>query len=109
MDDKRLKGEYKKVRLPFYVLKAIEKTAKEVFGEDINLWIFGSRVNLNAKGGDIDLYIETKEGFNAEKVIRFLAKLDLKIGERKVDVIVRKFGSKEEIALEAKTKGVKLI
>ncbi len=99
--------KYEKIRLPSYVLKAIEETAKEVFGEDIKLWIFGSRVNPTAKGGDIDLYIETKEGFN--KVIRFLARLDLKIEERKIDVIVRKFGSKDEIALEAKTKGVKLI
>ncbi len=105
----RIENPEREIRLPTFVVEAIKETAREVFGKDIKLWLFGSRVNPNAKGGDIDLYLETEEGFNASKVIKFLAKLEMKIGERKVDLIVRKFDAKDEIAVEAKTKGVRLI
>ena len=105
----RIENPEKKVRLPSYVVETIKETAREIFGNGIKLWLFGSRVNPDAKGGDIDLYLETEEGFNASKVIKFLAKLEMKIGERKVDLIVRKFDATDEIAIEAKTKGVRLI
>ncbi len=83
-------------------------TAREVFGEEVKIWVFGSRANPTKRGGDIDLYLETKEGYKVEKVVRFLAKLYAQIGERKIDVILRKEGSKSEIAMEAKTKGIRL-
>jgi len=34
------------------------ETAEKYFGSDVHIWLFGSRVNDQAKGGDIDLYIE---------------------------------------------------
>ena len=36
----------------------IKKTIINVFGEKIKIILFGSRVDDNKKGGDIDLYIE---------------------------------------------------
>lgn len=83
-------------------------TAREVFGEEIKIWVFGSRVNPKKRGGDIDLYLETKEGYRVEKVLRFLAKLYTLIGERKIDIILKKEGDTSEIAIEAKTRGVRL-
>ncbi|WP_457640377.1 nucleotidyltransferase domain-containing protein [Persephonella sp.] len=48
----------KSIRLTEEELKAIKDTAKEVFGNDVRVWLFGSRVNPKLKGGDIDIYIE---------------------------------------------------
>ena len=39
---------------------AIRTTATEIFGEDVIIWLFGSRVDDDKRGGDIDLLIETK-------------------------------------------------
>jgi len=98
----------KKVRLTPYELEAIKTTAKEVFGEGVKLWLFGSRVDPTKRGGDIDLYIETQEGYNVKKLLKFLARLNIRIGERKIDVILEREGCAKEIAIEAKTKGVRL-
>ena len=46
------------IRLTEEELKATKDTAKEIFGKDVRVWIFGSRVNPKLKGGDIDIYIE---------------------------------------------------
>ena len=98
----------KKIRLPGWVVREIVRTAKEVFGKEVGVWLFGSRVNPHARGGDIDLYIESPEGYNAEKLLKFLAKLHMRIGNRKVDVVLEPKGSKKDIALTAKRTGVKL-
>jgi predicted nucleotidyltransferase len=47
------------VRLTVTQNKLICETAEKYFGSDVHVWLFGSRVNDNAKGGDIDLYIES--------------------------------------------------
>ena len=39
--------------------KAIVKATHQNFGERVEVYLFGSRVDESKKGGDIDLYIET--------------------------------------------------
>ncbi len=51
-------AKFKDIRLIEEEIKAITDTAKEIFGNNVGLWIFGSRVNPNLKGVDIDIYIE---------------------------------------------------
>jgi len=101
----------KRVRLTDEEIKAIVETAKQVFGEEVKVWLFGSRVDLNKRGGDIDLYIEAKipKGEILDKKLTFLVKLDEKIGEQKVDLIIRPPDSRDEISLTAKRSGVRLI
>ena len=60
------------IRLTDKELKAIKDTARQVFGKDIRVWIFGSRVNPELKGGDIDIYIEIP---NYEKSDIFKSKI----------------------------------
>lgn len=77
------------IRLPAEVLKFIKETALEIFGENTEIFIFGSQVDPNKKGGDIDLMIKTDLDFDTwiEKKIKFLFKLWDKLGEQKIDII----------------------
>ncbi len=59
------------------------------FDQDAKIYLFGSRTNDNAKGGDIDvLVISEKIGFNEQLKIR--TGIFSEIEEQKLDVIVKK-------------------
>ena len=87
---------------------AIKRLASDLFNSTLVL-IFGSRVDMHKKGGDIDIYIETdkKEDILRSK-IAFLREFEKLFGEQKVDVIVDN-GTKEKTIFEiAKREGVAL-
>ena len=69
----------------------IRTAVAETFGENATIWLFGSRVDDNKRGGDIDLLIETNE-LDVTKIVRselaFLTKLQMKLGEQRIDVLV---------------------
>ena len=70
---------------------AIRSAVAETFGDAANVWLFGSRVDDNKRGGDIDLLIETGQSDVAAIVrmeLAFLTKLQMKLGEQKIDVLV---------------------
>jgi predicted nucleotidyltransferase len=46
------------MRLSDFQRQIILESAAHHFGQETQVWLFGSRVNDEAKGGDIDLYIE---------------------------------------------------
>ena len=80
----------KNVRLSEYEVKAIKETAKEIFGKDSKVYIFGSRADLTKRGGDIDIFVIPEIKNNLfEKKLKFLVKLKTKIGEQKIDVIIK--------------------
>ncbi|MFA6920520.1 MAG: nucleotidyltransferase domain-containing protein [Gallionella sp.] len=91
----------------------IRAAVTENFGVEANVWLFGSRVDDAARGGDIDLYIEPATD-NADAIVdsklRFLVSLYKKLGEQKIDVVIRRPGFKEDLAIYniAKQTGVKL-
>jgi predicted nucleotidyltransferase len=59
------------------------------FDQDAKIYLFGSRTNDKAKGGDIDvLVISDKIGFNEQLKIR--TGIFSEIEEQKLDVIVKK-------------------
>jgi len=65
--------------------------AREAFGAESTVFLFGSRMDDSRRGGDIDLLVETgKTGHAAifEAQLRFLAKVKLALGEQKIDVLV---------------------
>lgn len=69
----------------------IRSLVTEVFGARAEVWLFGSRVDDNKRGGDIDLLIETDQvDVNAltRAEISFLTKLQMKLGEQKIDVLL---------------------
>lgn len=66
----------------------IVKFAKEDFGDDIKLYLFGSRADDSQKGGDIDLLLESDEKIPVENQMNFLANISRHVTERKVDLAV---------------------
>jgi predicted nucleotidyltransferase len=79
-----------KMRLSSQTRQTIKATVQEVFGVAAEVKLFGSRVNDEARGGDIDLLIELP--FVAaeveHKIIKLIARLQLRIGDQPIDVLV---------------------
>lgn len=75
------------MRLTAFEINAIKQSAQEAFGTGTEVFLFGSRVDDEKKGGDIDLYIKSQTGNEFAKKIKFLVSLEQKIGEQKIDVI----------------------
>ena len=75
------------MRLSEQYINVIKKHFYYIFhtGE---IYLFGSRVDDNKKGGDIDLYLVLKEHIDLfEKKIKFLSKIKRELGEQKIDII----------------------
>lgn len=71
----------------------IKATLKKHFGEDSHIRLFGSRIDDNAKGGDIDLYIEPEIQAPDDIVeAKFDALIELYqlLGEQKIDLVIRR-------------------
>jgi len=64
----------------------IIKTVIYRYDQDAEIFLFGSRVDDNAKGGDIDLLVvSVKIDFSIK--LKILAQLMIKLGEQKIDLI----------------------
>lgn len=77
------------VRLSKEEVVSIKEIAKEVFGKDAEVIVFGSRVYPDKRGGDIDFVIKTcvsLEEFN-NKRFEFIYRLWQRIGQQKIDVV----------------------
>ena len=69
---------------------AIRRVTAEVAGEGARVKLYGSRTRDDLRGGDIDLLIELAEP-TTDKLsvsLRAGARLQMAIGERKIDVLV---------------------
>ncbi len=100
-----------KVRLSESQIFKIRESIKSVLGEDIEIYIFGSRTDLRKKGGDIDILVVDKnlsqKGDRFKLKIKILSKLYKAIGERKIDLLLTDF-PKSDIEKIAITKGVRI-
>ncbi len=79
------------MRLTAQQHRVIRQAALDCFGPEARVILFGSRADDTARGGDIDLLIETQitdpeEIVNAE--IRFQVQVQQAIGEQKIDLLV---------------------
>lgn len=99
-----------KVRLSQQEIDQLKTATKESFGEDAEIWLFGSRADPHKHGGDIDLYIETSMTtgiFNAKLLFRNL--IWPVFGEQKIDLVVHSRSLKPNpFHVLAKQTGVKL-
>ena len=95
------------MRLTPAEIEAIKRSFNKVFG-DGDIYLFGSRVDDDQKGGDIDLYLNPDDKNNLyQKKIKFLVNVDLAIGEQQIDIVFAENPARH-IEQEALFKGVKL-
>jgi len=89
----------------------IREEVQRHFGGNARPLLFGSRVRDDARGGDIDLYIEAV-GDPQETLARELklyAVLQRRLGEQRIDLVVRRAGSPlRPIDREAQDTGIAL-
>ena len=78
------------MRLMQFEIETIRNAALRHFGTDVQVFLFGSRTDDMSRGGDIDLYITTKETEKLNIITRnaFITDLILKIGDRRIDVVL---------------------
>jgi uncharacterized protein len=79
------------MRLTDTQLRIIKARAAEYFGPNAKVWLFGSRMDDDARGGDIDLYIELTEPLAdaAWRALRFNGALQQAFGAQRIDVVTR--------------------
>ena len=95
------------MRLSQKYISVIKKYFKQFFKEG-EIYLFGSRVDDEKKGGDIDLYLVLKEHHNLfEKKIKFLSRIKRELGEQKIDVVFN-LDEQRLIEKEAQKWGIKL-
>ena len=78
------------MRLSQQTQQIIRDTVREIFGVEANVKLFGSRIDDDARGGDIDLLVELPS-VTAEierKTMQLAARLQLRIGDQPIDVLV---------------------
>lgn len=99
------------VRLEAWEMEKIISSFEDCFKENDHLWLFGSRVQLNKRGGDIDLYIEVQH-YEAKHILKardcFWNTLQEQLGEQKIDIVVRDPIQELYIYHVARKEGVRL-
>jgi predicted nucleotidyltransferase len=84
------------MRLSAEQIQAIKQETEHFFGAQAEVWLFGSRVDDSAKGGDVDLYIET----NAAEIILPAARARGELADRLgryVDLVVNNHTKEDPI------------
>lgn len=100
------------MRLSSDQAEAICHAATSTFGPGVAVWLFGSRVNDDRKGGDIDLLVRPALAPANQpfvKKIRMLTLLERELGERKIDVIVEQPDDQRPIVSVAHHTGIQLL
>lgn len=77
------------------------------FGENVKVWLFGSRVNDTKRGGDIDLYLELAQAHTLLSELHCKIILEETLG-LPVDLIINQHDKNNPIYNIAKQQGILL-
>jgi predicted nucleotidyltransferase len=79
------------MRLTPAQIDTIKSTTQAVLGEGAQVTLFGSRVDDQAKGGDVDLMIEVRQTLQEPALIaaRIASQISRAMHGRKVDVLLK--------------------
>ncbi len=81
------------MRLSERDVQVIKEAVSRWFGPNSRVYLFGSRVDDQRRGGDIDLYVTTNlsaEDANRAK-IQAITDIQLALGDQKIDMVVSPF------------------
>lgn len=83
------------MRISNHTRQVIREAVTEIFGPDASVYLFGSRTNDKARGGDIDLFIETDTSTEEamDKELALHARLMRRLGEQRIDIVVHRVGT----------------
>ena len=78
------------MRLSQQTQQLIKATTQEIFGIDAQVKVFGSKINDDARGGNIDLLVELPFCISdsERKVLQLIARLQLRLGDQPIDVLM---------------------
>jgi hypothetical protein len=97
-------NNYTHVRLTQYQITTIKNIIHCVLGDDkqTTIWLFGSRVDLKQRGGDIDLFIETNAELenSVDTACLIYAKIIMALGDQKIDVLLKDNKTQECLIFE---------
>jgi len=79
------------MRLTAAIQQTIKTEVYKLLGPDSQIILFGSRIDDNQKGGDIDLLVQTPQHLinKIEMECRLSARLYIRLGGWKVDVLIQ--------------------
>ncbi len=102
------------MRLTTSQVSCIRDGVVKYFGSTSHAWLFGSRLDDQLRGGDIDLYIEPEAQdptLLVDAKLKFLREMHRQMGEQKIDVVLRRAASQEELPIYriAKENGKQLL
>lgn len=97
------------MRLTAKEVAAIKASAQEAFGPNVVVRVFGSRLDDQRRGGDIDLHLQVPEQSAPGASARFRRLLNQRVGEREYDILVATAGQHlSPVHQNAVTQGVVL-
>lgn len=85
----------------------IREVARQNFGADALVWLFGSRADDSKRGGDVDLYVEAPHRDTLMSALRCKILLEDSL-DLPVDLIVKEPGRDKPIYNLAKSQGIRL-
>ncbi len=79
------------MRLTPSQIELIRSTAQELLGARVRVTLFGSRVDDQRKGGDVDLMVEVPEAIDEPALLgaRLASRVSRAMDGRKVDVLLK--------------------
>ncbi len=91
------------MRLNEKQLTAIKAAVARHFPPATRVYLFGSRVDDDKKGGDIDLMVEsTLTGIPLQEArLKTMGSIQLALGEQKIDIVTLETGEKPELLIQA--------
>jgi len=75
---------------------SIIKTTILKYIKDAKIILFGSRVDDNKRGGDIDIFVQTNQQVTLKEQIEILTDIEMNGVLRKVDLVLKTPTSKEQ-------------
>lgn len=85
------------MRLSSHECRMIREAVAPRFGSGARVWLFGSRADDNARGGDIDLLVEAPEPLEGAfaATVGLETDLQMALDDQKIDIILLHPGIKE--------------